>query len=66
MLQLPVLLRHGHALEVLVVTDGLKVAADQEGVDFVTVLLLELLDVGVDRVEFAVAASLHCDLRVRE
>ena len=61
--QLAILVRHGHALEVAQITDGLEVAADEEDVDLVRVARLQLRDVRVYRVELAVAASLDGDLR---
>lgn len=62
MLQLSVLIRNSHALQILVVSDRLKVTADQERIDLVTISGLELLDVAVDRVELAMAASFYGDL----
>jgi hypothetical protein len=41
---------------------GLEVTADEQQVDFVGVFLFEGGDVGVDCVEFAVAASFDRDL----
>lgn len=61
--ELLVFLGHGHALEVLVVANGLEIAAYEEEVDFVLVPGLELCDVAVDGVELAVAASLYGNLR---
>ena len=46
------------------VSDGLKISADQERVHFVGILRLKLLDVAVDRVELAMAASFYCNLGV--
>lgn len=45
------------------VADRLEVAADEEEVDAVAVLLLEARELGVDGVELAVAAALDRDLR---
>lgn len=60
--KLPVLLRNGHALQVLVVAYGLEVAAYQQEVDGVAVFGLEGLDVSVDGVELAVAAPFNGNL----
>jgi hypothetical protein len=63
--ELLVLGGHGHAAEVLRVARRLEVAADEERVDGVAVLLLERAHARVDRVQLAVAAALDGDLRVR-
>ena len=47
------------------VPDGLEVAADEEQVDLVAVLLFEGRDVGVYRVELAMAAPLYSDLQMQ-
>jgi hypothetical protein len=62
MLQLSVLIRYSHTLQILVVSDRLKVTADQKRIDLVTVSGLELLDMAVDRVELAMAASFYGNL----
>ena len=62
--QLLILVRNRHALQILVVSDSLKISADQERVDFVGILRFKLLDVAVDRVELAMAASFYCNLGV--
>ena len=62
--QFLVLVGYRHALQILVVSDSLKISADQERVDFVGILRFKLLDVAVDRVELAMAASFYCDLGV--
>jgi hypothetical protein len=48
--ELSVLCGDSHALEVLVVPDGLEVAADEEEVDFVSVLRFEGVDLFVYRI----------------
>jgi hypothetical protein len=62
MLQLSVLIRYSHTLQILVVSNRLKVTADQKRIDLVTVSGLELLDMAVDRVELAMAASFYGNL----
>jgi hypothetical protein len=60
--QLPVFLRYGHALQILVIPYGLEVPAYQQQIDLVLVLFLQLRDVGVDRIQFAVTAAFNRDL----
>ena len=53
-----VLGRHSKAVQVSVVADGLKVAAEEQGVDACVVQLLVAQHGGVDRIQLAVAAAL--------
>ena len=63
--QVAVLHRHGHALQVLMVPDGLEVSAYEEKVDDVVVLMLERLDVLIDGVELAMTTAFDGDLETR-
>ena len=60
--QILILIRHGHALQVLMVPNGLEITAYQQAVDFIAVCLFKMRDSGIDLVEMPVAATLHCDL----
>lgn len=51
-----------HALQVLMVSHGLKVTANEEKIDLALMAGFELVDMTVDGIEFAVAASFHCNL----
>ena len=53
-----VLLGDGHCLEIIVIACGLEIATDQEEIYFA----LEPLNVSVDRVKLAVAATFHGNL----
>lgn len=60
--QLAILVGDGHALEVAVVADSLKVATDEKEVDFVVVSLFKVFDFSVNGVELAVTAAFNRDL----
>jgi hypothetical protein len=57
-----ILVRNCHALQILVIPDCLKVSANQKQVDLVTISLLQLLNMIVNGVKFAVTTALHCNL----
>lgn len=57
-----VFVRNCHALQVLMVSYSLEVTTNEEKIDRVLVASFELVDVAVDGIEFAVAASFHCNL----
>ena len=60
--QILILIRHGHALQILRVPHSLEVAADEEDVDEGAIPLFDALDLCVGRVELAVAAAFDGDL----
>ena len=60
--QVLILIRHGHALQVLRVPHSLEVPADKEDVDGGAIPLFDALDLCVGRVELAVAAAFDGDL----
>ena len=60
--QILILIRHGHALQVLRVPHSLEVAADEEDVNGGAIPLFDALDLCVGRVELAVAAAFDGDL----
>lgn len=60
--QMLVLVRYGHALKVLVISDGLEVPTDKQAVNLIVVSRLELLDVPVYRIQLSVTASLNSNL----
>ena len=64
--QFSVLVGDGHALQIAMVPDGLEVATYKEKVDLVAVLPFEGRDVGVYRVELAMAAPLYSDLHTSD
>jgi hypothetical protein len=61
--KLSVLLRNGHALQVLIVPDRLKIAADEEEINFVVIPGLQAGNVVIDSVKFAVATALDSNLQ---
>ena len=60
--QMLVLVRDGHALEILMISDSLEVPTDKQTVNFVAVTLFQLFDVFVNRVQLAMAAPLNSNL----
>ena len=64
-LQCLVFIRSGHALQILVISHGLKVSTYQEKVNLVAVLSFKSLNVFVDIVEFSMAAPLNSDLNTQ-
>jgi len=61
-----VLDRARHSRQVRLVAHRLEIAADEQQVDLHAMLLLGRRDGRVDRVELAMAATLHRDLREEE
>jgi hypothetical protein len=57
-----VLLGDSHCLEVMVIACGLKITTDQEEIYFVLLLGFQALNVAVDCVKLAVAATFYGDL----
>ena len=57
-----VLLGDGHCLEVMVIACGLEIATDQEEIYFVLLLGFQPLNVAVDCVKLAMAATFYGDL----
>jgi len=58
-----VLLRHGHCLEVIFIADSFKIATYQEQIYFVLFLCLQLLNVAVNCVKFAMTAAFNGNLK---
>jgi len=60
-----VFLRHGHAIQVVLVAHGLEVAAAQQQVHLDVFLLLEVRQSFVNSLQLAVSAPFHCHLHLR-
>ena len=58
-----VLLRHGHCLEVIFIANSFKIPTYQEQIYFVLFLGLQLLNVAVDCVKFAMTAAFNGNLK---
>jgi cephalosporin-C deacetylase-like acetyl esterase len=60
--QFPILLRYRHALQVLVVPDGLEIATYQKQIDVVMVRFLQYSDVMVYGIQLAMTAAFDGNL----
>lgn len=56
------LVGNGHALEILVVPDGLEISANEQKVDFVAIAGFKIGQMRVDGIKFAVAAAFDSNL----
>lgn len=60
-----VLLRHGHAIQIVLVAHGLEVAAAQQQVHLDVFLLLEVRQSFVDALQLTVSAPFYCHFHFR-
>lgn len=60
-----VLLRHGHCLKVIFIANSFKIATYQEQIYFVLFLGLQLLNVAVNCIKFAMTAAFNGNLQCK-
>ena len=62
--KLPILLWYGHALQIAMISDGLKVTTDEEQLNLVVIPLFQRLDLLVDGIECTVTTAFDSNLPI--